>query len=271
MIRTIGMIGAGNMGSAILRGIVEAEYVRASQIIAFDTNRKRMRELEEDLPGVQTASDCLQVAEQADLIILAVKPTFVKEVIREIRGSLHGKSVLSIAAGWTVGMLEKELNLGGICSIRFCKIKDRISVSNGNGITCNIGISNVFTNGISEVYTCEGIKSVRHCISYQSISSIGVFRDCGNADIIGGLTSGGVRDTCARSDLCIRSIGEEREHRRVVVRRCRSITVAIGHIRPILDRSVSPGCSANFLVVHKVDCIALTGNIVSVSACVVST
>ena len=55
MIRTIGMIGAGNMGSAILRGIVEAEYVRASQIIAFDTNRKRMRELEEDLPGVITA------------------------------------------------------------------------------------------------------------------------------------------------------------------------------------------------------------------------
>ena len=31
MIHTIGMIGAGNMGSAILRGIVEAEYVRASQ------------------------------------------------------------------------------------------------------------------------------------------------------------------------------------------------------------------------------------------------
>ena len=118
MIRTIGMIGAGNMGSAILRGIVEAEYVRASQIIAFDTNRKRMRELEEDLPGVQTAADCLQVAEQADLIILAVKPIFVKEVIREIRGSLHGKSVLSIAAGWTVGMLEKELQDSGATYMR---------------------------------------------------------------------------------------------------------------------------------------------------------
>ena len=85
MIRTIGMIGAGNMGSAILRGIVEAEYVRASQIIAFDTNRKRMRELEEDLPGVITASDCLEVAEQADLIILAVKPIYMNDVIDEIR------------------------------------------------------------------------------------------------------------------------------------------------------------------------------------------
>ena len=109
MIHTIGMIGAGNMGSAILRGIVEAEYVRASQIIAFDSNRKRMRELEEDLPGVNPASDCLEVAEQADLIILAVKPVFVSEVINQIRPALRGKAVLSIAAGWTVSMLEEAL------------------------------------------------------------------------------------------------------------------------------------------------------------------
>ena len=80
MIRMIGMIGTGNMGSAILRGIVEAEYVRASQIIAYDTNRKRMRELEEDLPGVMLAADCREVAERADLIILAVKPIMMEEV-----------------------------------------------------------------------------------------------------------------------------------------------------------------------------------------------
>ena len=118
MIRTIGMIGAGNMGSAILRGIVEAEYVRASQIVAYDTNRKRMRELEEDLPGVAAASDCLEVAERADLIILAVKPVFVKEVIDEIRRALQGKAVLSIAAGWTVSMLEKALQNSGATYMR---------------------------------------------------------------------------------------------------------------------------------------------------------
>ena len=118
MIRTIGMIGAGNMGSAILRGIVEAEYVRASQIIAFDTNRKRMRELEEDLPGVALAADCLEVVEQADLIILAVKPIMMKEVIDRIRQGLQGKAVLSIAAGWTVGMLEKALANTGATYMR---------------------------------------------------------------------------------------------------------------------------------------------------------
>ena len=118
MIRTIGMIGAGNMGSAILRGIVEAEYVRASQIIAFDTNRKRMRELEEDLPGVALAADCLEVVEQADLIILAVKPIMMKEVIDRIRQGLQGKAVLSIAAGWTVDMLEKALANTGATYMR---------------------------------------------------------------------------------------------------------------------------------------------------------
>ncbi|MBR3429171.1 MAG: pyrroline-5-carboxylate reductase [Clostridia bacterium] len=118
MIRTIGMIGAGNMGSAILRGIVEAEYVRASQVIAFDTNRKRMRELEEDLPGISLAADCLEVAERADLIILAVKPIFVSEVIDQIKSTLNGKAVLSIAAGWTVSMLEKALDHSGATYMR---------------------------------------------------------------------------------------------------------------------------------------------------------
>ena len=109
MISTIGMIGTGNMGSAILRGIVEAQYVKASQIVAYDTSSRRLRELEEDIPGVSIAQDCLDVAEKADLIILAVKPIYVKDVIEEIHPALNGKAVLSIAAGWTVSMLEKAL------------------------------------------------------------------------------------------------------------------------------------------------------------------
>ena len=109
MINTIGMIGTGNMGSAILRGIVEADYVKASQIIAYDTSSRRMNELSEDLPGIMIARDCLEVAEKADLIILAIKPIYVKDVIDEIHSGLDGKAVLSIAAGWTVSMLENAL------------------------------------------------------------------------------------------------------------------------------------------------------------------
>ena len=109
MIKTIGMIGTGNMGSAILRGIVDADYVKPGQIVAFDNNSRRLKELEEDIPGVIIARDNLEVAEKADLIILAIKPIYVRELIDEIRPALNGKALLSIAAGWTVNMLENAL------------------------------------------------------------------------------------------------------------------------------------------------------------------
>ena len=109
MISKIGMIGTGNMGSAILRGIVDADYVNANQIIAYDTSNRRMRELEEDIPGVNTARSCVEVAEKADLIIIAVKPMYVNDVINEIRACLDHKAVLSIAAGWTAAMLKDAL------------------------------------------------------------------------------------------------------------------------------------------------------------------
>lgn len=118
MIQRIGMIGTGNMGSAILRGIVDAQYVRAQMITVFDVSAKRMRETEEDIPGIRTADDCREVAEESDLIIIAVKPIYVQEVIDEIRPCLNGKAVLSIAAGWTIRMLEQALGGTGATYMR---------------------------------------------------------------------------------------------------------------------------------------------------------
>lgn len=118
MIQTIGMIGTGNMGSAILRGVVDAGYIRSSLITAYDASAKKMRELEEDIPGVRLAQDCREVAENTDLIIIAVKPIYVQNVIDEIRGVLNGKAVLSIAAGWTVDMLSRALSGTGATYLR---------------------------------------------------------------------------------------------------------------------------------------------------------
>lgn len=118
MIKMIGMIGAGNMGSAILRGIAETGYVKSNQMIVYDASKRRMSEIVEDIPGIHTAQDCLELAGQADLIILAVKPLYIREVIDEIRPSLNGKAVLSIAAGWTVSMLENALKNTGATYLR---------------------------------------------------------------------------------------------------------------------------------------------------------
>ncbi len=118
MIRTIGVIGTGNMGSAILRGIVDAGYVKAAQITAFDVSRKRLRELCDEIPGLNAARDCRDAAEQSDLILIAVKPMYVREVIEEMKPALEGKAVVSIAAGWTAAMLENALRGTGATWLR---------------------------------------------------------------------------------------------------------------------------------------------------------
>lgn len=116
--RTIGMIGAGNMGSAILHGVVDAGCIKPAQLVIFDKNRKRMEELSVELPGATFCDDALALTEQCDMIILAVKPYFMQDVLDVIYPALQGKALISIAAGWTVGMLKKALENSGATYLR---------------------------------------------------------------------------------------------------------------------------------------------------------
>lgn len=116
--KRIGMIGAGNMGSAILRGMLDAGYVKQNQVCVCDTSRRKMAELADELPGIIYCDSALDLADQADVIILAVKPHFIQGVIDEIRPELAGKAVISIAAGWTVAMLAQALEESGATYLR---------------------------------------------------------------------------------------------------------------------------------------------------------
>ena len=118
MIRTVGIIGTGNMGSAILRGIIDANYVKPSQLTVYDVSKRKMKDITEDIPGIIPGRDCLDVAERSDMIIIAVKPIYFQDVIDEIHHAIRGKAVLSIAAGWTVKMLEKALQNSGATYLR---------------------------------------------------------------------------------------------------------------------------------------------------------
>lgn len=107
--RKLGLIGAGNMGSAILRGMLDANYMKASQVVVCDTSRRRMEELADEFPGATYCDSAIDLVAQCDMIILAVKPYFLQGVIDDVREALDGKAVVSIAAGWTVSMLAGAL------------------------------------------------------------------------------------------------------------------------------------------------------------------
>ena len=115
----IGFLGAGQMGRALASGFVAAERVRADEIAAFDPSDEAVRLLASELPGVVICRAVSEVLAWADLVVLAVKPQHLPELLREVLRKLDGKSPLfvSIAAG--VGL---EQLCGGLQQNRVIRV-----------------------------------------------------------------------------------------------------------------------------------------------------
>ena len=80
----IGFIGLGNMASAMIGGILKKELYSAEDIIGSDKSEDSVQKAAK-IFGIHTTTDNLEVAQAADVLILAVKPQFFPEVIAEIK------------------------------------------------------------------------------------------------------------------------------------------------------------------------------------------
>jgi pyrroline-5-carboxylate reductase len=95
----VGFIGAGNMGEALIKGLVAANLVPPEAIYASDVRIERLRTLEQQY-GVRLLQDNAELIRQADVVILAVKPQIMAPVVRQISATVTRKKLLiSIAAG----------------------------------------------------------------------------------------------------------------------------------------------------------------------------
>ena len=117
----IGFIGAGSMASAIARGIGEPALI-------YDVQPERAEALASRLGGAVAASNA-ELAEQADLVILAHKPAQLEEVAREVGG--RAKAVASIVAATRIAQLEAAYP--GVPVYRFIP---NIPVEVGRGVFC---------------------------------------------------------------------------------------------------------------------------------------
>lgn len=113
--KVIGFIGTGNMGEALIAGLLKAKFTTPEQIMAFDAEGARLRFIQKKY-GVKKASDNHHLASQCDPLLLCVKPQSMKEVIEEMADSLDSsKLFISIAAGVPLYAIEtyarKQLRL----------------------------------------------------------------------------------------------------------------------------------------------------------------
>ena len=107
--KTIAFLGAGNMGEALIRGLLAAKTVAPSQIIATDVRAERLEEFKRTF-GIRVADDNAKAVAEADVVLLAVKPQQMSVVLGALKVAV-GKHPLfiSIAAGVTTGRIESEL------------------------------------------------------------------------------------------------------------------------------------------------------------------
>ncbi len=113
--KMIGFIGTGNMGEALIAGLLKAKFTTPEKILVFDADGERLRFVQKKY-GIKKASDNRQLSRQCDPLLLCVKPQSMKEVVEEIADSLDpSRLLISIAAGVPLYAIEtyarKQLRL----------------------------------------------------------------------------------------------------------------------------------------------------------------
>ena len=106
----LGIIGIGNMGEAIVKGILNKNILRADDIIIYDKLEEKAKKVS-DIYGVGVAKSNSLLAKLSETIILAVKPQDLEETIKEIKEFLTEEKILiSILAGVPIKKIRKLLN-----------------------------------------------------------------------------------------------------------------------------------------------------------------
>jgi len=103
----LGLIGAGSMGGALIRGLLASGWTNKDNLVFYDPDPQRRAEMAQ--LGVRAARDNPEVM-QCPVVVLAVKPQVLPEVLAEIRDFTSPRQVvISVVAGAALKLLEEAL------------------------------------------------------------------------------------------------------------------------------------------------------------------
>lgn len=120
MKKTIGIIGFGNMGSAI-GDRLKARY----QVFVFDKDKNKTQ----NRAGIKLTKNIKDLVTRVDVVILAVKPQDFDSILNEIKDYAQDKLIISIAAGITTAYIQKLLG-----DVRVVRVMPNIEIMIGRGI-----------------------------------------------------------------------------------------------------------------------------------------
>lgn len=107
----IAIVGAGNIGGAIARGLAQGTIFQPSEIICTAQSEETLEKMRKINPEFILTHNNVEAAKQADMVLIAVKPWRVERIIDEIKPALDfdRQIILSVAAGVTFDLLSTYL------------------------------------------------------------------------------------------------------------------------------------------------------------------
>lgn len=110
----IAIIGAGNMGGAVARGLAKGSIIPTSNIYVSNPSQPKLEALKSEFAEINISTNNCEVASVADIVVLAVKPWKVTEVINEIKPYLDysRQAIASMVGGLSIAQLSEWLDKG---------------------------------------------------------------------------------------------------------------------------------------------------------------
>lgn len=105
----LGFLGTGNMGSALIKSLVKANFLPADKISMFDVDENKLQQLQNET-GIGYVNSASELVIWSDIIVLAVKPNILKTVLEDLKEHIDSKKVIvSFAVGIPISFYEDIL------------------------------------------------------------------------------------------------------------------------------------------------------------------
>jgi len=199
----IAVIGAGNIGSAVLGGLLKAGVTTPDRVTATVRTQEHANQLAERFQVRAVAGGNLQAVEGADLVFLAVKPGMMPSVLAEIRWALReGRILVSLAAAFPISLIE---NLTGR-RLAICRAMPNIPAIVGEGATgiaYNALVTREQRDMVERIFAAIGSVSIveedmMHAVTALSGSGPAYIYMVIEALVAGGLKMGLPHETATR-------------------------------------------------------------------------
>jgi len=179
MISKVALIGCGNIGLSIIQGLLREDSFPAENLTATRRNIKELSILKET--GVRITADNLKAVNSSGLIIIAVKPYNMVNVLNEMKDSLNPEKhiLISITAGIPLSQIREVIGT----KIPVFRAMPNISASVGKSVTC-ICYSGAKTGDIEKVNSFFDIVGTTMTIDEDLMESATILGACGIAYVL---------------------------------------------------------------------------------------